>query len=128
MCRPALAMAATVTLAGCLGLGQAQPPNPFAAGGAGAGTIRLVAQNHNFHQATLRALGQTQRRIGIVAGNSTEVFTVDWPSVDNLVLEIDLLAGGTFRTNSLSLEPGETATLYIQQVMSLSTLVRGGES
>jgi len=90
----------------------------------GAGIIRVVVQNHNFHQATVKALGRIQRRIGIVAGNSSETFSLPWPTADNLVLEIDLLAGSTFRTNSISLEPGESATLYIEQVISLSTLVR----
>jgi len=125
MCRRALLLAATMSVAGCLGQGRLS--NPFEEGG-GAGSIRVVVQNHNYHQATIKALGQTQRRIGIVAGNSKRTFTLPWPTVDNLILEVDLLAGSAFRTNSISLEPGESATLYIQQVTSLSTLVRGGAS
>ena len=126
MGRRALLLAATMTVAGCFGTGHRS--NPFTEGGVGTGTIRVIAQNHNFHQATLKALGRAQHRIGIVSGNRREVFTLDWPTVDNLIIEIDLLAGGTFRTNSISLEPGETATLYIQQALGLSTLVRGGRS
>lgn len=124
MDRRALLLVATMTVAGCMG--PSNVSNPFTQGGAGSGTIRIVVQNHNFHQATVKALGRAQRRIGIVAGNSRKTFRIAWPTVDNLILEIDLLAGSTFRTNSISLEPGESATLYIQQVISLSTLVRGG--
>ena len=124
MRRRALLLALTMTVAGCLG--QGQPSNPFDESGAGSRTIRVVVQNHNFHQATVKALGRAQRRIGIVSGNSRKTFALAWPTVDNLILEIDLLAGSTFRTNSISMEPGESATLYIQQVISLSTLVRSG--
>jgi len=124
MRRQALLLAATMTVAGCLW--QSYVSNPFEEGGAGSGTIKIIVQNHNFHQATVKALGRAQRRLGVVSGNSKKSFDLFWPTVDNLVLEIDLLAGSTFRTNSISLEPGESATLFIQQVISLSTLVRGG--
>lgn len=124
MRRRALLLAATVTVAGCLW--QSQVPNPFAEGGVDSGTIKIVVQNHNFHQATVKALGRAQRRLGVVSGNDKKTFSLFWPTVDQLVLEIDMLAGSRFRTNSISLEPGESATLYIQQVISLSTLVRGG--
>jgi len=73
-----------MSVAGCLGQGRLS--NPFEEGG-GAGSIRVVVQNHNYHQATIKALGQTQRRIGIVAGNSKRTFTLPWPTVDNLILE-----------------------------------------
>lgn len=116
----AVLLVATTTVAGCIWQGRVS--NPFET--EGAGIIRVVVQNHNFHQATVKALGRAQRRIGIVAGNSSKTFSLPWPTADNLVLEIDLLAGSTFRTNSISLEPGESATLYIEQVISLSTLVR----
>ncbi len=122
MRRQALLLAATMTVAGCLW--QSHVSNPFEEGGTG--TIKLIVQNHNYHQATIKALGRSQRKIGVVSGNSKKTFDLIWPTVDQLVLEIDLLAGSRFRTNSISLEPGESATLYIQQVTSMSTLVRGG--
>jgi len=124
MRRQGLLLAATMTVAGCLWQGHVS--NPFEDGGGGSGTIKIIVQNHNFHQATVKALGRSQRRLGVVSGNSKKSFDLFWPTVDNLVLEVDLLAGSTFRTNSISLEPGESATLFIQQVISLSTLVRGG--
>ena len=124
MRRQALLLAATMTVAGCLWQGHVS--NPFEEGGGGSGTIKLIVQNHNYHQATIKALGRSQRKIGVVSGNSKRTFDLFWPTVDQLVLEIDLLAGSRFRTNSISLEPGESATLYIQQVTSMSTLVRGG--
>lgn len=124
MRRQALFLAATVTVAGCLWQGQVS--NPFEEGAGGSGTIKLIVQNHNYNQATIKALGRSQRRIGVVSGNSKKSFDLFWPNVDQLVLEIDVLAGSRFRTNSISMEPGESATLYIHEVPSLSSLVRGG--
>ncbi len=124
MRRRVFLLAATMTVAGCLWQGHVS--NPFEEGGGGSGTIKLIVQNHNYNQATIKALGRSQRKIGVVSGNSKRTFDLFWPTVDQLVLEIDLLAGTRFRTNSISLEPGESATLYIQQVTSMSTLVRGG--
>ena len=98
--------------------------NPFAKGSSG--TIRLYVENNNYNQATISALGNLRRRIGIVGGHRSEGFRIDWPSPDELQLEIDILAGGTYITNSVPLEPGETATLYIREPWSLTTLVRGG--
>ena len=98
--------------------------NPFAKGSSGM--VRLYVENNNYNQATISALGNLQRRIGIVGGHRSESFRIEWPSPDALQLEIDILAGSTYITNSVPLEPGETATLYIQEPRSLTTLVRGG--
>ena len=103
MCKRILVLAATMAVAGCIW--KSRPSNPFTQGGSEA--IRLVARNHNFHQVTLKALGRVQRRIGIVPGNSRETFTIDWPGEEVLIIEIDLLAGGSYSTNAISLSPGK---------------------
>lgn len=117
-----VAIVAVLGIAGCAMV--TERINPFAKGSSG--TIRLYVENNNYHQATISALGNLRRRIGIVGGHRSESFRIDWPGPDELQLEIDILAGGNYITNSVPLEPGETATLYIQEPKSLSTLVRGG--
>ena len=122
MRRRVLLLAATMTMAGCLW--QSEPSNPFDQASAGAGTIRLIAQNHNFHRVTLRALGRVQRRIGFVPGHNRATFRLPWPDEEVLVIQIDRLAGGSYRSNPVSLEAGETAILYIQNPLNASSLVR----
>ena len=117
-----VALVAAVGIAGCAMV--TERINPFAKGSSG--TIRLHVENNNYHQATISALGNLRRRIGIVGGHRNESFRIDWPGPGELQLEVDILAGSTYITNSVPLEPGETATLYIQEPKSFSTLVRGG--
>ena len=119
----AVLIVAVAGIAGCAAV--TERVNPFVR--ESSGTIRLFVENNNYHQATITALGNLRRRIGIVGGHASETFRVDWRSSDELQLEIDLLAGATYVSNAVPLAPGETATLYIQQTMSLSTLVRGGQ-
>lgn len=125
MRRRVLLLAATMTVAGCVW--QSTSRNPFDEARPGAGTIRLIVQNHNFHRMSLKALGRVQRRIGFVSGHDRSTFRLAWPDEELLVIEIDQRPGGTFRTNSVSLVSGETATLYIQNPISASSLVRGGD-
>ncbi|MCE2398166.1 MAG: hypothetical protein J4F34_03825 [Gemmatimonadetes bacterium] len=117
-----VALVAALGTAGCTMV--TERINPFAQGSSGM--IRLYVENNNYNQATISALGNLRRRIGIVGGHRSESFRIDWPNADELQLEIDILAGGSYITNSVPLEPGEAATLYIQEPNSLSTLVRGG--
>ena len=96
-----LAMAAVaVALAGCAG--SVERSNPFEGGNAAARSIRINVVNNNFNEATLRAVARTERRLGIVPGNGRESFTVAWPTVDDLRIRIDLLAGDDIITNRVS--------------------------
>jgi len=121
--RRALLLAATMTMTGCIW--QSAPRNPFDEARQGAGTIRLIVQNHNFHRMFLKALGRVQHRIGFVSGHDRSTFRLEWPDEEVLIIEIDQRPGGTFMTNSVSLVSGETAILYIQNPISASSLVRG---
>ena len=115
-------LAAVVAVAGCAR--QATRSNPFAEGGAGSRSIRVEVVNRNFNQATLQALGPVQRRIGIVPGNGRRNFTLTWPTEGDLRIRIDLLAGGRATTNPISIKPGETAFLTVENPVYRSLLRR----
>lgn len=118
-----LAMAVTaMALAGCAG--AAEPPNPFDRGSAAARSIRINVVNNNFNEATLRAVARTERRLGIVPGNGRETFTLAWPTVDDLRIRIDVLAGDDILTNRISVGPGDTVYLTIANPLYRSFLRR----
>lgn len=100
-----------------------QRPNPFDAR-AGANSITIDVVNRNFNQATLVSLRPVRRRIGIVGGNSSRSFNFAWSSGNQLRIHIDLLAGGSATTNPISIEPGETAYLVVENPVNRSLLRR----
>ncbi len=107
---------------GCAG--GAKLDDPFAAGGGGAGSIRIHVINNNFNEATLLAIARMQRRIGRVPGHGQEVFSMDWPTVGDLRVRIDMLAGREFTTNRISVSPGEEVFLTIENPVTRSFLRR----
>lgn len=114
-------MAVVLALTGCAG--AAERSNPFDRGAA-ARSIRINVVNNNFNEATLRAVSRTERRLGVVPGNGRESFTVAWPTVDDLRIRIDLLAGDEILTNRVSVGPGDTAYLTITNPLYRSLLRR----
>lgn len=118
---PAVA-AVALALAGCAG--GAERSNPFDRGSAAARSIRINVVNNNFNEATLRAVSRTERRLGVVSGNGRESFTVAWPTVDDLRIRIDVLAGDEILTNRISVGPGDTVYLTIANPLYRSLLRR----
>jgi hypothetical protein len=92
-------------LAGCAGKSQ-EPPVPDA-------PVTIVVENQNFYDATiyLRWYGE-RRRLGTVTGYTTREFDTRWvgPQVQ---VEVDLLAGGTYRGDRISVSPGESLDVQI---------------
>ena len=119
--RLTLLLAAAMAVAGCAGLRTA--PNPFEEGDAQR-VITIEVENHNFNDATLRAVARTERRLGVVSGNGKQTFTIPWSTVDDLRIRIDVLAGDRFTTNRVTLSPGESAFLAIQNPLYRSLLRR----
>ena len=114
--------AVALVLAGCAG--ATERSNPFDRGAAAARSIRINVVNNNFNEATLRAVSRTERRLGVVSGNGRESFTVAWPTVDDLRIRIDLLAGDEILTNRVSVGPGDTVYLTIANPLYRSLLRR----
>ncbi len=119
---PMLAAAAAIAVAAGCG-GSRTASNPFEAG-ATAQSIRIHVENNNFNEATVRAVARIERRLGVVPGNGRESFTLNWPTVDDLRVRIDILAGDRFTTNRVSVGPGESVYLTIQNPVYRSLLRR----
>jgi hypothetical protein len=69
--------------------------------------VVVVVDNQNFYDATvyLRWYGD-RRRLGNVTGFTKKEFETRWVAPE-LQVEIDLLAGGTYRGDRVSVSPGE---------------------
>ncbi len=122
MDRRAILLAVVVAVAGCAG--SSELPNPFERGGAASRRIQINVMNNNFNEATVRAVARTERRLGVVQGNGRESFTLAWPTVDDLRIRIDILAGDRFTTNRISVGPGDTVYLTIARPLYRSMLRR----
>ncbi len=120
--RIALLWAAAVVATGCLGLRT--NPNPFEEEGDAQRIITLEVENHNFNDATLRTVARMERRLGVVNGNGKQTFTIPWSTVDDLQIRIDVLAGDRFTTNRVTVSPGESVHLTIQNPLYRSILRR----
>lgn len=116
-------VAAVVAVAGC-STSRRDLSNPFEGGNAAAQSIRINVENNNFNEATVRAVARIERRLGVVSGNGRESFTLNWPTVDDLRIRIDILAGDRFTTNRVSVGPGETVYLQIANPVYRSLLRR----
>lgn len=119
----AAACAAGAALAGACG--TTSGANPFEGGGANTEAIQIAVQNQQFNEARLTAiyLGG-RRRIGTVGGNQRESFTIPWTGSDQLRIEIDLLAGQSYVTRSIAVEPGAQVALYIENPIHRSYIRR----
>ncbi|MDE2752092.1 MAG: hypothetical protein OXI83_05895 [Gemmatimonadota bacterium] len=107
---------------GCTG--SREVTNPFDPRSASSQSIRINVENNNFNEATVRAVARTERRLGVVPGNGRESFTLNWPTVDDLRIRIDILAGDRYTTNRVSVGPGETVYLQIMNPVYRSLLRR----
>ena len=122
MDRRAMLLVMAVAVAGCAG--SPEVSNPFERGGGASRNIRINVVNNNFNEATVRAVARTERRLGVVQGNSRQSFTLAWPTVDDLRIRIDVLAGDRFTTNRISVGPGDAVYLTITNPLYRSLLRR----
>ncbi len=115
-----------LALGGCGTTGRTVPgADPFATGGAVAAEIRIRVRNSNFYDATLTAVGDMgTRRLGTVGGNQTATFTTPWTFTGSLRLQIDLLAGPTCTTESITVSPGDDISIEIAPDFTQTTYCR----
>ena len=100
-------------LIGCGTRGPRASANPFQEN-VGVPQIRLRIRNANFYDATITALGDaTQRRLGVVGGNQTSVFTMPWEFTSGLRVQIDLLAGPSCTSETIQVNPGDAVEFQI---------------
>ena len=106
--------ALALLLVGCSTRGPRDNVNPFDGSGVGVPQIRLRVRNANFYDATITAVGDaTQRRLGVVGGNQTSVFTMPWEFTSGLRVRIDLLAGPSCTTETIQVNPGDEIDFQI---------------
>ena len=69
--------------------------NPFIGSRDRPNVIRIEVQNLNFADARLSALrdGGSRISLGTVGGKQDRTFSVDWPMIEDIRIEINLLAG-----------------------------------
>ncbi len=122
-----MAMVLLIAAAGCGGGGRpigSGVGDPFS-GDNMATEIRVRVRNTNFYDATVTALSDNgRRRLGNVGGNQTASFTMPWTFTGGLRLEIDLLAGPTCTTESITVSPGETVEIDILPDFTSSSFCR----
>ena len=121
---------ATVLLIAAFGCGGGGRPIGSAVGDPFSGdnmateiTVRI--RNTNFYDATVTALSENgRRRLGNVGGNQTASYKMPWTFTGGLRLEIDLLAGPTCTTESITVSPGETVDMEILPDFTSSSFCR----
>jgi len=96
----------------CRALGT-QPSSGFGPGDRQSNQFVLQVENQNFADARLYARWNgDRRRIGVVTGNRTEYFTLDWDS-RQLRVEVDFLAGGSLVSPGILVSRGDTVVFQI---------------
>jgi hypothetical protein len=96
----------------CRSLGT-QPPSGFGPAERQGNQFVLQVENQNFADARLYARWNgDRRRIGVVRGNQTEHFTLNWDS-RQLRVEVDLLAGGSLVSPGILVSRGDTVVFQI---------------
>ena len=109
---PWLPALAVLVAAGC---GAAQPRSPFNSRSDRPDEIRILVRNLNFNQARLYAVSGGRRiRLGTVGGNQEARYTIDWNFSQPLVIEINLVAGGSCSTRPIPVDPGDIIELQIE--------------
>lgn len=118
----ALAFFLPVMVVGC----NATRADPMAGrtGGGSAG-IQLRVTNLGFNDATLTAITTGNRvRLGVVPGKTNQSFTIPWDALQELRVQISVLAGGNYTTPSVTVNPGERVELLIQENLRSSQIRR----
>lgn len=82
-------------------------------GGNSYPPVTFHVENLNFYDATVYAVWRSdRRRLGVVNGNSRQSFTANWNGPD-VTLEIELLAGRRYRSDTIGISPGDEVVLEI---------------
>ena len=110
------------TVAGCAGGG----PNPFtapASNGSDSGyeDVRLTVENRDFRDATIYAYWNTsRRRVGFVVGKTSRTFQMRWLA-EEVQLEVDFVGRGGFRSETMSVSPGDHLSFLIMPTQSVES-------
>lgn len=80
--------------------------------------INIEVTNFAFEDATLHvSWSGRRRRLGIVIGTQTAEFILPWDAIEEIRIEIDLLAYGRCTTRAVLASPGDVILLEIHPAL-----------
>lgn len=90
----------------------------------------IEVDNISFNDATVFVLTPTRRiRLGVVQGKRSRTFDIPSTALQDVEIEVDLLAGERFRSPSFAVAPGQTLLVQIREPVSGSVVtVRNSDS
>ena len=104
----AVVLIASASLSGCSSRREARPEE----------RVTIVVDNQNFYDATVYLRWYSdRRRLGNVTGYTKKEFDTTWHGPE-VQVEVDLLAGGTYRGDQVSVSPGETVQVELPANLS----------
>jgi hypothetical protein len=103
-------LAAALVAASCGGTAR----NPFAAPGTAETQILVQVENQGFNDLRLYAISSRgSQSMGSVQGNSIRRIALDWRQMDQLSFRLEVLAGRTYTTHTVTASPGDRLYLII---------------
>jgi hypothetical protein len=113
MRRRLVAVALAATLMGACGGGATR--NPFEESRGGSTTqIRISVENRNFTDVRVYAVTPSgDRPLGVVSGNQTQTFRLEWRQLATLYFRLDFLAGSQYTTQAVTVSPGNQVDVEI---------------
>ena len=88
--------------------------NPFAAPGTADTQIFIQVENQGFSDLRLYAVSSRgNQALGSVQGNTIRRLTMEWRQMEQLSFRMDVLAGRSYTTHTVSASPGDHVYLTI---------------
>ncbi len=114
------ALVAALATAGCF---ASATPNPFDDSDPERGQVEIEVENISFNEATVFAVTQARRfRLGVVQGKGSRTFNITLPALQDIEIEIDLLAGQRFQSPVFAVAPGQTLVVQVREPVSGSVV------
>lgn len=116
----------TLALGGCAGATASDPFQAAPGVRAEASSISVYARNLNEEDVTLYVMSPSGiQKVGTVAPNRSETFSVDWDSTWEARVRVEILAGPRYTTNSLPvIAPGDRLEVQVGENARRSVLRR----
>jgi hypothetical protein len=98
----------------CAGLSGGESRGGWDVGSSQEQIVQLQVTNQNFKDARVYVLWDGERRrLGMVNGNSSQNFRLQWRPGATLRIEVDFVAGGGFVSSGVATWPGEAFEFVI---------------
>jgi outer membrane biogenesis lipoprotein LolB len=111
--RRIVVLALAATFLGACGGGAARNPYEESRGGSTT-QIRISVENRDFTDVRVYAVTPSgDRPLGVVGGNQTETFRLEWRQLATLYFRLDFLAGSQYTTQAVTVSPGNQVDVEI---------------